>query len=188
MQPIENNIYHNHGPKSLSAKIIRGLLVPLVVLLATGASFGIQNTELAFVIESLLNINLLAYLVSGGVIIALVLGLIQALVAWLTYKNTTFMLSDNALYIRTGIVERNETSVPLRHIQNIVQRQGIVDRMLGVCSCIIEIQDDEVSTTGTAHISGDVVLRDVDMNLVVPLRESILTRANTQRMVVVEHN
>lgn len=188
MQPIENNLYHNHGPKSLSAKMIRGLVVPLIILVATGASFGLQNTELAFAIESLLNINLLAYLVSGGVIIAVAMGLIQALTAWLKYKNTAFMLSDNALYIRTGILERNETSIPLRHIQNIVQRQGIIDRMLGVCSCIIEIQDDEVSTTGAPHTTGDVMLADVDMNLVLPLREAILMRANTQRMVMVNHS
>lgn len=187
MQPIENNTYHNHGPKSLSAKIIRGLLVPLVVLIATGASLLLQNTELAFTLENLLNINLFAYLISGGVIIAIVLGLIQALIGWLQYKSTSFMLSDNALYIRTGILERNETSIPLRHIHNIVQRQGVVDRMLGVCSCVIEIQDDEVSTTGTAQVSGDVLLGDVDMELVIPLREAILSRANTQRMVVVNH-
>lgn len=187
MQTIENNTYHNHGPKSLSAKIIRGLLVPLVVLIATGASLILQNTELAFTLENLLNINLLTYIISGGVGIAVVLGLFQALVAWLQYQNTTFMLSDNALYIRTGILERSETSIPLRHVQNIVQRQGVMDRMLGVCTCVIEIQDDEVSTTGTAQASGDVLLGDVDMELVVPLRESILSRANTQRMVVVNH-
>lgn len=185
MQLIENNIYHNYGQKSLSAKIFRSLLVPILVLIATGTALFLQNTELAFILEGFLKINVLTYIVSGGVMVALILGLVQILVGWLQYKNTLFMLSDNALYIRTGILERNEISIPLRHIQNIIQRQGILDRMLQVCSCEIEIEDDEVSTSSGAYSSRDIILRDVDIKLVTPLREAILSRANTQRMVVV---
>lgn len=194
MKPIESNIYQTYGPKSLSAKMIRGLALPLLVLVITVIFLMIKDTQYIAMLESALNINIIGYVLIGGVILVLVVTFIELGRAWLEYHNSAFMITDNALYIKTGILNRNEISIPLRHVQNIIQRQGVTEQMLGVCHCAIEITDDDVSSTSgtststTANgvgASGDVILRDVDMNLAMPLRESILAHANTQRMVMV---
>lgn len=186
MQSLESGIYYSFGPKSFTAKIAQGLLAPVVVLVLTAGAFFIQGTAFAVMIESFIKLNIVTVLVSSGVILTLLIAVAQLIVAWLHYRNTQFMISDNALYIRTGIIQRNEISIPLRHINNILQQQTIADRMFQVCTCTIEIQEDEVSqTVGTQKPSDNVVLYQLDLDYATPLRELLLSRSNTQRMVMV---
>lgn len=186
MQTLENGVYYSFGPKSFIAKIIEGLIAPVAILLLTVGAFFIQDSDFAVMIESFIKLNLVTVLVSTGVILAVLVALVQLIVAWLYYRNTHFMVSENALYIRTGIMQRSEMSIPLRHISNILQQQSITDRLFQVCTCTIEIQEDEVSQTeGAPASSDDVVLRQLDVAYATPLRELLLSRSNTQRMVVV---
>ncbi|MEI8223518.1 MAG: PH domain-containing protein [bacterium] len=186
MQSLESGVYYSFGPKSFIAKIVQGLIAPVAILLLTAGAFFIQDTAFAVMVESFIKLNLVAVLVSSGVILAVLVALAQLIVAWLYYRNTHFMISDNALYIRTGIIQRNEISIPLRHINNILQQQSITDRMFQVCTCTIEIQEDEVSqTAGTPTSSDNVVLYQLDLEYATPLRELLLSRSNTQRMVMV---
>ena len=184
MQPIENNVYYPFGPRGLYAKIFRSMGLPaaiiLVVILLALAGGVVSDMVDAYVP------GLFHYLIVGGIVAAAVLALFGAVIGWLRYVNCTFMVSDNALYLRNGVLRRTEISIPLRHMSNILQQQSIVDRVLGVCRCQIEIQADEVSAANTStSVPDDVVLYDVDMDLIVPLRELLLSRSNTQRMVVV---
>ena len=186
MQSLESGVYYSFGPKSFTAKIAQGIIVPVVILLLTAGAFFIQNTSFAVMVESFIKINLITVLVSSGVILAVLVTIAQLIVGWLYYRNTQFMISDNALYIRTGIIQRNEVSIPLRHINNILQQQSITDRMFQVCTCTIEIQEDEVSqTAGNPSLSDNVVLNQLDLEYATPLRELLLSRSNTQRMVMV---
>ena len=97
------------------------------------------------------------------------------------------MISDNALYIRSGIFNRREISVPFRHINNLHQFQTVVDRALSIATCSIEVLDDEVVTNTVHKFSGDILMHDIDIALLGPLREAILSHANVQRMYMVNN-
>lgn len=186
MQSLESGVYYSFGPQSLIAKIAQASLVPVIVLVLTSTAFFVQGTAFAVMIESFVKLNIVSVLVSSGVILAVLIAIAQLIIAWLNYRNIQFMVSDNALYVRTGIIQRNEISIPLRHINNILQQQSITDRMFQVCTCTIEIQEDEVSQTGGTPAPADnVVLYQLDLKYAVPLRELLLSRSNTQRMVMV---
>jgi uncharacterized membrane protein YdbT with pleckstrin-like domain len=185
MQPIENNIYYPMGSHGLYAKIIRAMGLPVMIVVIVIIFTLLTGTSSAEKIEMMVP-GFFHFAIFGGFVLAVVTGLLGALVGWLRYINTTFMVSDNALYLRNGILERTEISVPFRHMSNILQQQTILDRVLGICRCQIEIQAEEVSaTTSATAVPDDVILYDVDMTLIESLRELLLSRANTQRMVMV---
>ena len=176
METLEHGIYYGFGHKSLSAKIIKNLLVPVGLIVVTAIILVTAGNSGSHELVTLGN---------WGIIIAVIIAVFQVIVAYLDYISAKFMISANALYIRTGILHRREISVPFRHINNIHQFQSITDRMLSIATCSIEVIDDEVMATGTEKFTGDIHLRDLDISLLSPLREAILSHANTQRMYMV---
>lgn len=176
MQTLEHGVYYGFGKHSLSAKMIRGLVVPVVILLLAAISLVIAGSNYSETLRQAGNI---------GIGIAAVTGIVQIIIAYLEHIGTKFMISANALYIRSGILNRREISVPFRHINNIHQYQSVIDRILSVSTCSIEVLDDEVMAMGQEKFSGDIHMKDLDIMLLQPLREAILSHANTQRMYMV---
>ncbi len=184
MEQIQHNTYHHYGSKSLSAKIIRRLIVPVIILLISAIALVSTGGDVAQQLQSATSVDIVGFLAKFGIGIALVVGLVQVFIAWLDYKNSSFMVSENALYIRTGILNRSEISIPFRHINNVLQYQSVTDRMLSICRCEVEIQSEEVSVSTGQSNPEQVILRDVDTALMLPLRETLLSHANTQRMII----
>lgn len=176
METLEQGIYYGFGEKSFSAKLIRGMFLPVGILLLAAICMISAGNSGSTVLSSIGN---------GGIVLAIVIAIFQAIVAYLEHMGTKFMISANALYIRSGILNRREISVPFRHINNIHQYQSITDRMLSVAKCTVEILEDEVSTNRGEYHEGDIIMHDVDVALLQPLREAILSHANTQRMYMV---
>lgn len=184
MEQIQHNMYYHYGNKSLSAKIIRRLIVPVIILLVSAIALVSTGGDVASQLQSATSLDIVGFLAKFGIAIAVIVGLVQIVIAWLDYKNSSFMISENALYIRTGILNRSEISIPFRHINNVLQFQNVTDRMLSICRCEVEIQSEEISTTTGQQVPEQVVLRDVDIHLMLPLRETLLSHANTQRMII----
>ena len=184
MEQIQHNMYYHYGSKSLSAKIIRRLIVPVIILLVSAIALVSTGGDVASQLQSATSLDIVGFLAKFGIAIAVIVGLVQIIIAWLDYKNSSFMISENALYIRTGILNRSEISIPFRHINNVLQFQNVTDRMLSICRCEVEIQSEEISTTTGQQVPEQVVLRDVDTSLMLPLRETLLSHANTQRMII----
>jgi uncharacterized membrane protein YdbT with pleckstrin-like domain len=176
METLEHGVYYGFGKHSFSAKMIRGLFVPVIILLASAIALVAAGSNYNETLRQVGNI---------GIGIAIGFGVIQTVIAYLEHLGTKFMISANALYIRTGILNRREISVPFRHINNLHQYQSVTDRMLSVAMCSIEVLDDEVTTTSRDEFSGDIHMKDLDIALLAPLREAILSHANTQRMYMV---
>ena len=184
MEQIQHNMYYHYGSKSLSAKIIRRLIVPVIILLVSAIALVSTGGDTAGQLQSITGFDIVGFLAKFGIAIAVIVGLVQIVIAWLDYKNSSFMISENALYIRTGILNRSEISIPFRHINNVLQFQNVTDRILSICRCEVEIQSEEISTTTGQQVPEQVVLRDVDTSLMLPLRETLLSHANTQRMII----
>lgn len=189
MQPIQNDTYYPFGTSGLYAKIVRSMGLPVAILAITILIAIVKGSAFFASTFGAGASDALGFVVPVGIGLAVALALIDAFIAWLRYVNNTFMVSDNALYLRNGILQRREISVPFRHMSNILQQQSIFDRIMGVCRCQIEIQADEIAPVTTAtSVPDDVVLYDVDMGMIGALRELLLSRSNTQRMVVVNND
>lgn len=176
METLEHGVYYDFGKKSFSAKLIRGMFLPVGVLLIAAICMISAGNSGSTVLSSIGN---------GGIISAVGIAAFQAVVAYLEHVGTKFMISTNALYIRSGILNRREISVPFRHINNLHQYQSVTDRMLSVVRCTIEILEDEVAVNHGEFHGSDIIMKDVDIALLQPLREAILSHANTQRMYMV---
>lgn len=85
------------------------------------------------------------------------------------YKTFRYGLTDDFLYIKSGIWTREEVMVPMTKIQSIELTQGIIMRKYGVRS--IEIKTMQGGVT-IPHIEGDVAmkLRD-DISKLARLKE-----------------
>lgn len=176
METLEHGVYYDFGKKSFSAKLIRGMFLPVGILLLAAICMVSAGNSGSTMLSSIGN---------GGIILAVGIAVFQAVVAYLEHIGTKFMISTNALYIRSGILNRREISVPFRHINNLHQYQSVTDRMLSVARCNIEILEDEVAVNHGEFHGNDIVMKDVDISLLQPLREAILSHANTQRMYMV---
>ncbi|MEI7513538.1 MAG: PH domain-containing protein [bacterium] len=72
---------------------------------------------------------------------ALVLGLLIALFAWLiaiirtliNHMTFYFMLDEQGISIKQGLIHKNETTTPYRHIENVDMDQPLFYRMFGMC-------------------------------------------------------
>ena len=69
------------------------------------------------------------YLVFGVWALCVLVFVITFLIAYLTYANFLFMLDNDALKIRRGILSKEETAIPYRQIQDVDIEQDISERI-----------------------------------------------------------
>lgn len=65
---------------------------------------------------------------------------IRPLLAW---KTTHFVLTDRRVMFRNGIITRSGIDIPIRRINTVEFRHGLVDRMLRTGTLVIESASDE---------------------------------------------
>src|SRR5574343_2048145 len=99
MNELTTGVYYGFGPKSLSARIIKRMLLPIGVLLIAAILLIVGGSTFLPVVTQIGH---------GGIFIAIVLGIIQVILAYMDHLGAKFMISDNALYIRSGIFNRRE--------------------------------------------------------------------------------
>lgn len=178
---LEQNIWYRFGTKSLSAKMIKSGLLALVIIIgvivaqiAIGSAMTDVSAEWMDGVQKWINMGLWGI---GILFIAF-----QFVVAWIDYMYRELMISDSALYLRSGFLMRTETSSPYRFIVNVSEKQGIIDRMLGVSGFVVELVPDEKDNEHSDHI----VLHDMDAEMGDALQDILLDHANMQKMKMTE--
>jgi putative membrane protein len=71
-------------------------------------------------------------------VLVTLLGAFSVAGAVLKYMSFRYAIVDNALHVRSGILFRQDRSIPIERIQNINTRQQLIHRMLGVVDVYIE--------------------------------------------------
>ncbi|WP_084638182.1 PH domain-containing protein [Gordonia shandongensis] len=61
----------------------------------------------------------------------------------LTWKTTHFVVTDRRVIYRTGVITRSGIDIPIRRINTVEFRHGLVDRMLRTGTLVIESASDE---------------------------------------------
>ncbi len=106
--------------------------------------------------------RLSVFLILGGLLV--VAG--SALWGFLSWRATRYWTSGGAFHLRQGVLQKNERTIPLEHVQSVDTVQSIVQRLFGVVEVRIE-------TAGGGTREADASLSAVDRNAAATLRREI---------------
>ncbi|MDQ4142926.1 MAG: PH domain-containing protein [Actinomycetota bacterium] len=107
------------------------------------------------------------------VAIALVLFFFLALIPFLRWMYTNFVLTSDRLITRTGIIAKHSKEIPLERINDVTFTQSVLERMLGAGDLLVESAGER----GQTRISN--VRKPEDVQLTI-YKE---TEANNNRML-----
>ncbi len=98
-----------------------------------------------------------------GVIVLVVGSGVWGVLSW---RATTYSVSGGAFYLRRGVLQKSERTIPLEHVQSVDTVQGIVQRFFGV----VELR---VETAGGGTNQPDAALSALDRGAAETLRREI---------------
>ncbi len=129
LAPDEELILHRHPHWKM-------LLVPVLVLLVVVAFAGFIAALIRN--QSWANVGWIVLAVLGITVIAR--WTITPLLRWYT---THFVLTDRRVLVRQGVLTRTGLDIPITRINSVRFRHGLLDRMLGTGTLIIESASQE---------------------------------------------
>src|ERR671933_3036518 len=96
----------------------------------------------------------------------LVVAALAALWGFLSWRATTYAVSGNSFRLRHGVLQKNERTIPLEHVQSVDTVQGVIQRAFGVYEVRIE-------TAGGGVSEPDASLSALDRGAAQALRREI---------------
>ncbi|ASU77587.1 hypothetical protein CDG81_03850 [Actinopolyspora erythraea] len=114
-------------------KLLVGPLFVLVVVLAGAGFLAVLTESLAWRTPARA-----ALAVIGGVLL-----LWLVLTPLLRWRTTHFVVTSHRLMIREGVFTRSGVHIPLGRINSVRSRRGLLDRLLGSGTLIVESASDE---------------------------------------------
>lgn len=176
MSGLSNDTYYNMGPKTFwfffSKKSITGFvfLVIALILSMVRANFTSDPGTASFV-------RIFGWI---SFVIAISGFLVAFISSKLSYKNTGFTLSPDALLLRRGVFTKEEYAIPYRQIQNIEIERTLGDQMLGISKLIILTAGLETELESQDAPEG--IVPAIDKDVAHSLQRELLKRANIQKV------
>src|ERR671921_90364 len=96
----------------------------------------------------------------------IVVAALAALWSFLSWRATTYAVAGNSFRLRQGVLQKNEGTIPLEHVQSVDTVQGIIQRAFGVVEVRIE-------TAGGGVSDPDASLAALDRDAAQTLRREI---------------
>ena len=121
----------------------KALIPPAIVLILTGAVFGVAAALIPAAYQQI------GLLVLGA--IGLLVVIIWCLVPFLRWRTSTYTVTNRRLITRQGILNKTGKDLPLMRINDVSYERSLIDRMLGCGTLNIQ----------TAADGGTIVLHDV---------------------------
>jgi len=134
------------GAISTIRRWISGLVLPGIALLI---SQGFSLRTMALFLLAILVVTVLA-----------------ALWGFLSWRATTYVVTDNSFRLRQGVIQKSERTIPLEHVQSVDTVQGLIQRFFGVYEVRIE-------TAGGGASEPDASLSALDRAAAQALRSEI---------------
>lgn len=144
----------------------------------------------------------LAALFSGGlsplVLVLVVLGavvLVAGAASWgfLSWRATTYSVSGGAFYLRRGVLQKSERTIPLEHVQSVDTVQGVVQRIFGVVELRVEtagggVEESDASLDALSRGSAAELRRAVEGGAESPREEATgpreIRRLGTRELLI----
>jgi putative membrane protein len=117
---------------------------------------------IAFLASRGLSVRTIVWILLG----TLVVTLLAAFWGFLSWRATTYQVAGGAFHLRWGVLQKNERTIPLDHVQSVDTVQGIIQRLFGV----VEVR---VETAGGGTSEPDASLAALDRAAAEALRREI---------------
>jgi len=149
---------------------LSGTIIPAVVRLSTLGSQATADTvgpiSSAF-----------SFIVSGCFLLGVMLFLVSYIVSRLEYNNFTFNFGEFDLHLSRGIIDRKETSVPYRQIQDVNIERNLDHQLMGLSKIVITTAGhEETEEKGMSEI----VLDPLDKSVAEEIRTLLERKIGVQ--------
>lgn len=167
-QKISSETYPISGAWTFSA-MVGAFFWSLLITFILGSQF-------AKIIKDIFSISTSASVSTGGAFgyaFLLFLLVFFARIIWvlLWKSNFYFEFMPEYILLRTGVISRSENHLPYKSIQNITNRQGVIERMLGIATVTIENAAFVAAPQKSFALSGAGIGRSAGVTLVGQPRE-----------------
>lgn len=117
--------------------------------------------------------------------LAIVIGLFFVIFSWvililrvlIRHMIFYYMLSDQGISTKQGLIHKEETTTPYRHIENVNISQSLLYQLLGMCK--LEIITGGEEDTIHSHTS-EIEFPVIEKELAEEIKKEIFSRTNTQ--------
>lgn len=184
-QPVPASLpaesYHTLGKKTLYIFVLERVKGAMIFfLLAIG--FFIVSQQGALNQGNFAAVGHYALIAAGAcLLLFLVVFGIGGFIGWLVYKNYTFALGPDSLKVKRGILNKEETAIPYRQIQDVDIDRDLTFQMIGLSKIIILTAGHEDAKEGGDDES-EGILPAIDKHLAEWLQAELLQRANIQKV------
>lgn len=98
---------------------------------------------------------------------ALVVAVFAALWGFFSWRATTYEVAGGAFQLRQGVVQKNERTIPLDHVQSVDTVQGIIQRLFDVVEVRIETagggtSEPDASLAALARADAEALRREIE--------------------------
>ena len=150
-EPFQGPVWHRAHPAFMLTALVRnvrGFIIPIAILLLGQGAQGGRGSLISLGITGLI-------MVGAGV---------AGVLAWWFYRYT---LTPEHLLVISGVISRQERTVPYQRIQTVDLEEAPLERLLGVARMRIE-------TAATGGGEGEVVIQAIARDDAQALRERLL--------------
>ncbi|HUZ92472.1 MAG TPA: PH domain-containing protein, partial [Candidatus Paceibacterota bacterium] len=140
---------------------------------------GLPAQSVAFGSVSLNLTGAAEYAALACFLVFIVAFLIALLVGWLVYKNYRFLLGEDALKIKRGVLSKEEIAIPFRQIQDATIERSLAYQLWGLSKLVILTAGRE--DKGEENDESEGILPALDKNLAERLQQELLRRANIEK-------
>ena len=188
---IPLNVEQHLGHKAFILFLLRRITVAVLLLIVTIIIMAAQTVIAKVISDNLIFAATvikvsaaavylgLSYFIGGLFIITLILFLVGVLISSLEYKNYAFTIEEFDLKMRQGIFDRQETSIPLRQIQDLNIKRTLVYQLLGLSKLIIMT----AGSKETEHETSQIILEPIAWQLAEEIRSQLQRQIGVQLAV-----
>ncbi len=116
--------------------------------------------------------GLSGWVISLIIFAAVALVLFSALWGFLSWRATTYSVGGGAFYLRRGILQKNERTIPLDHVQSVDTVQGFIQRGLFAAG-VLDVVEVRIETAGGGSGETDATLTALTRDDATALRREI---------------
>ena len=194
--PLDNNqpviapghqppVYQKLGEDVFLFFILENSIIPFAFFLFSLVIFIV--TIQPVLSETVLRETVETYGLKAGsvlLMLSIIFEAVAVFAAWLHYITYTYSLSDDALKIRKGILNKIEVSIPYRQIQNVTIERNLLFQVLGLSKLVIlTAGDDESSKMVSNRDLSEGVFHAIDRKKAAAMQAELLKRASIQKVV-----
>ena len=126
---------------------------------------------------------------------ALVAAALAGLWGFLSWRATTYEISGGAFRLRQGVVQKNERTIPLEHVQSVDTVQGIIQRFFGIVEVRVETagggtSEPDASLSALDRVEAEALRREIEGSRREPVEAeeaagpTVLLRLGTRDLLI----